>query len=110
MTRQLRSRRKRSALERGGCSTGFDLHAGLGFLCYLKSNSDGFRDPRVKQLMSGFKKLEDGSPRVLDRGVTVIGLFGLRSQTDAYFIAVTIPMAVLTISCSRRHGWSQPIF
>jgi hypothetical protein len=42
--------------------------------------------------------------------VTVIGLFDLRSQTDAYFIAVTIPMAVLTISCSRRHGWVQPIF
>jgi len=40
--------------------------------------------------------------------VTVIGLFGLRPQTDAYFIAVTIPMAVLTISCSRRHGWSSP--
>ena len=40
--------------------------------------------------------------------MTVIGLFGLRSQTDAYFIAVTIPMAVLTISCSRRHGSSSP--
>jgi len=101
MTRELRSRRKRSALERSGCSTGFDFHAGAPVDMGGPSSSL-FPSPRNREMTPGGTYV---SLIMRSSGVVVVGACATGALLSPVLIpvqAVRCPPEIVYLSVSHR--------